>query len=292
MAKQRIINTQFWDDRYIRSLGPSGKLIYLYLFTGPLVTISGAYEITLDHIAFHTAVSELEIDSWMQKFDADGKATYRDGWMLVHNTIDHQTTTNPKIRSAIEISAKCCPDWIKHSLSIRYEWLSHLNLNSNLNLNSKNGETPVAAVAAAVENTVENQRDETDLWTAGIELLKTAKMTEAQARPFLGRLARQYTAAELHTAIAVSSAEKPADARAFLIGVLKKRAKDKARIEVGRNDATDDDCTDCWNMRWTDPPPEAIAAGYDAISCPSCRPDDYAFVMAQITAKHQEAATA
>jgi len=292
MAKQRYINTEFWDDEYILSLPTAGKLLFIYLFTNARATVAGVYRTTISHITFHTGLTMIEADSWMQKFEADGKAIYRDGWLMMTNTIKHQNTKNSKIMTGINEVLKDCPQWVIDRLSMTHQETSHLNLNLNSNLNSKNGETPVAAVAAAVENTVENQRDETDLWTAGIELLKTAKMTEAQARPFLGRLARQYTAAELHTAIAVSSAEKPADARAFLIGVLKKRAKDKARIEVGRNDATDDDCTDCWNMRWTDPPPEAIAAGYDAISCPSCRPDDYAFVMAQITAKHQEAATA
>lgn len=90
---------------------------------------------------------------------------------------------------------------------------------------SKNGETPVAAVAAVDK--------ETDPWTAGITLLKDT-MTEAQARPFLGRLAKEYSASEMITAIQATSTEKPADARAFLIAVLKKRAKDKARGQVGK----------------------------------------------------------
>src|SRR5688500_10376947 len=102
MAKQRIVNTKFWDDGYIRGLLPNGKLLFLYMFTGPLATLSGAYEITIDHAKFHTGIECDEIETWLGKFRQDDKATYRDGWLLVHNTIDHQTLTNDKIVRGIE----------------------------------------------------------------------------------------------------------------------------------------------------------------------------------------------
>jgi len=229
MAKKRYVNTNFWTDKYIRSLRqPTGKLLYLYLFTGPFATLSGAYEITAEQMAWDTGVPEMEVDSWLQKFEEDGKAVLRDGWLVMVNTIEHQSHTTPTIRAGIINELSCCPDWIKDRLSIRYRWLSHLNLNLNLNsnLNSKNGETPVAAVAA-----VDKQISWID---AGIALLKPV-MTEAQARPFLGRLAKEYSAAEMHTAIEATDAEKPADVKAFLIGVLKKRAADKGKMQVGRN---------------------------------------------------------
>jgi hypothetical protein len=233
MAKKRYVNTNFWTDKYIRSLRqPTGKLLYLYLFTGPLATLSGAYEVTTEQIAWDTGVPEMEVDSWLQKFEDDGKAVLRDGWLVMINTIEHQSHTTPTIRAGIINDLNRCPDWIKDRLSIRYRWLSHLNLNlnSDLNLNSKNGETPVAAVAA-VDRSDDVAKDP---WAAGIELLKDT-MTEAQARPFLGRLAKQYSAAEMLTAIQATTDEKPADARAFLIAVLKKRGKDNARGQVGRN---------------------------------------------------------
>lgn len=228
MAKKRYVNTNFWTDKYIRSLRqPTGKLLYLYLFTGPFATLSGAYEITAEQMAWDTGVPEIEIDSWLQKFEEDGKAELRDGWLVMVNTIEHQSHTTPTIRAGIIKELSCCPDWIKDRLSIRYRWLSHLNLNSNLNLNSKDG----VAVATVAETAVK----EPNWIDAGIELLKTAQMTEAQARPFLGRLAKDHTAAEMLTAIQATSQEKPADAKAFLIGVLKKRAKDRARGQVGKD---------------------------------------------------------
>src|SRR5688500_3672110 len=128
MAKQRYVNTRFWRDKYIRSLAPTGKLLFLYLITSPMAEICGAYEVTTDDIALDTGLGQIEIMAWMDKFTADDKATYQDDWLFVHNAIEHQTITNPKIRAGIENTAKCCPDWIKYRLSITYDWLSHLNL--------------------------------------------------------------------------------------------------------------------------------------------------------------------
>jgi len=265
MAKKRYVNTNFWTDKYIRSLRqPTGKLLYLYLFTGPFATLSGAYEITAEQMAWDTGVPEMEIDSWLQKFEEDGKAVLRDGWLVMVNTIEHQSHTTPTIRSGIIKELSCCPDWIKDRLSIRYRWLSHLNLNLNLNsnLNSKNGETPVAAVAAV------DRSD--DPWAAGIKLL-SGTMTEAQARPFLGRLAKQYSAAEMLTAIQATASEKPVDAKAFLIGVLKKRAKDKAGVLVGKDKGgpePDYKCGACFDLGEVTVPDGSYAK---FVPCPSCR---------------------
>lgn len=136
MAKQRMVSTVFWDDKYIKRLPPNGKLLFIYSITGPLTTISGAYEITLDHFVFHTGLQESEIILLLEKFEADEKATFKDGWLFVHNMIGHQTLANEKIRKGVEDSLSGCPDWIKDRVSIRYQELSHLNLNSNLNLDS------------------------------------------------------------------------------------------------------------------------------------------------------------
>jgi hypothetical protein len=232
MANQRYIKTIFWDKKYIRSLDAKGKLLYLYLFSGPLAVLCGAYEITIARMVWDTGLTEIEVDAWLQKFVADGKVEFRDDWIVVFNTIEHQSNKTPTIRTAIIEQVKCCPDWIKHSLSIRYEWLSHLNLNLNSNLNSKNGVPPVAADAAAGA----------DPWQQGIEILKhSGKMTEAQARPFLGRLAKQYSQPLLAEAIAATYAEKPVDPRAFLIGVLQERSGDnmRAKSSVGRDDGVE-----------------------------------------------------
>lgn len=255
MAKQRYVKQVFWDKKYIRSLGAAGKLLYLYLITGPLANISGSYEITIDRMVWDTGLTEIEVAAWLEKFQADGKVVFQDDWICVLNTIEHQNNATPSVRVGIEEQVKCSPDWVKDRLCIRYGFLSHLNLNSNLNLNSKNGETPVAANAA-----VELSADEIGpigierrIWKDGVDLLTRDGMTEAQARPLLGRLAKQYTELQLATAIAATQAENPADSKAFLIGVLKQHNKNKASMQVGSSDSlpasfgsvTYDPCTKC-----------------------------------------------
>lgn len=233
MAKQRYINTFFWDDPYIEDLDPAGKLLFIYLITTPLTNIAGSFEITVKKMHEHTGLDRAEIELLLERFEADGKFIYRKPWMLAVNAIEHQNTDNSKIRTGIAAIIDGSPQWVKNTVAdksyMSHQDSSHLNLNLNLNLNSKNGETPVAAVAAV-------QHTNGDPWTLGIELLKTAKMTEAQARPFLGRLAKQYSAAQMHTAIEATASEKPADPRAFLIAVLRERSGENARVkaEVGK----------------------------------------------------------
>jgi len=234
MAKQRYINTFFWDDPYIEDLCPHGKLLFIYLISTPLTNIAGSFEITVKKMSDHTGLGREEIGELLARFEADGKFIYRRPWMLAVNAIDHQNTNNSQIRTGIESIIAASPDWVKDAVKdksyMTHQESSHLNLNLNLNSILKNGETPVAAVAA-VETSI-------DKWTDIIELLKTHdKMTEAQARPFLGRLAKQYSDQTLSEAIAVTLAQKPADTKAFLIGVLRERSGDNYRLkgQVGKD---------------------------------------------------------
>lgn len=142
MAKQRYINTRFWDDGYIVTLDPIEKLLFIYFLTNPLTEMSGAYEIPLRRIAFDTGIDADMVLKIIRRFADEDKIIYRDGWILVCNFIKHQAI-NPKIQTGIEMSVSRCPDWIKDRLTIAYDSLSHLNsnsnLNSNLNSNSNSG---------------------------------------------------------------------------------------------------------------------------------------------------------
>jgi hypothetical protein len=136
MAKLRSVNTHFWDDTYIVNLDPIEKLLFLYFITNPLVNISGAYEISLRRIAFDTGIDSEMIVKILSRFEQSDKLIYREGWLLIVNFIKNQSL-NPKIKTGITESAKCCPDWVKDRLSIAYPSLcigyDNLNLNSNTN---------------------------------------------------------------------------------------------------------------------------------------------------------------
>ncbi len=127
MAKQRYINTRFWDDGYVVTLDPIEKLLFLYFLTNPLTEICGAYEIQLKRVALDTGIDRDMVLKILNRFEDEDKIIYRDGWILVNNFIKHQSV-NPKVQIGIEKSVKGCPDWVRDRLSIAYDSLSHLNL--------------------------------------------------------------------------------------------------------------------------------------------------------------------
>jgi len=98
----------------------------------------------------------------------------------------------------------------------------------------ENGAATQAEAAVPAEETPVERR----IWKDGIDLLKKNGTTEANARPLLGRLAKQYTKPLLAQAIAATQAENPADPKAFLIGVLKERsgANSRQQSSVGKYD--------------------------------------------------------
>ena len=117
MAKQRIINTKFWDDSYITALTPTEKLLFLYLLTNPLTNISGVYELPARRVAFDTGVFCEEIESAFRKFEADGKVVYEGDWVGIVNFIKYQTPS-PKIRQGIAAELKRAPKAITDTLCI------------------------------------------------------------------------------------------------------------------------------------------------------------------------------
>lgn len=93
----------------------------------------------------------------------------------------------------------------------------------------KNGETPVAAIAAAQTDPVESR-----IWKDGVELLQRSGGMNGSARSFLGKLAKEHGKEKLAESIAVCQSANPADPKAYLIGVLQERAtagvRERARV--------------------------------------------------------------
>jgi len=141
MAKQRYINTKFWDDSYIIELDPIEKLLFLYFLTNPLTNICGAYEISLKRIAFDTGIDKEMVSKILERFNKDKRMAYQQGWLVINNFIKNQSL-NPKVVKGIEIGLNNAPDWLKDSLAIAYDKLSHLNSNSNPNSNLNSNSNP------------------------------------------------------------------------------------------------------------------------------------------------------
>lgn len=117
MAKQRIVNTRFWDDSYIARLSPNEKLLFLYLLTSPLTTIAGVYELPLKRAAFDTGLPVKEIAAMFSKLENDGKLVCHEDWVGIVNFIRHQSL-NPKVRQGIAIELKRAPKELVERLPV------------------------------------------------------------------------------------------------------------------------------------------------------------------------------
>lgn len=91
MATQRYISTSFWDDKWIRSLNPSDRYLYMYLLTNTLTNICGIYQITIDRIAYDTGYDERTLRPMLDKFkEAKKAALIDDEWMILPSWPKHQ----------------------------------------------------------------------------------------------------------------------------------------------------------------------------------------------------------
>ena len=137
MAKQRIVNTAFWDDGYVITLNPLQKLLFLYLLTNPLTNILGVYQITSRRIAFDLAMNDSTIAGIIKKFENDGRVSYVDNYMIVHNFVKHQSL-NPNIVKGIERELELLPEAVKKHID--FESLSYLTKLNLTKLNNKHFE--------------------------------------------------------------------------------------------------------------------------------------------------------
>lgn len=120
MAKNRYVNTRFWDDSYITRLSPNEKLIFLYLLTNPLTTIAGVYELSVKRVAFDVGLSVKEISRTLDQFQRGRKIVREGDWIGIVNFIKHQSL-NPKVKLGIRKELKGAPEQlVERKRHIRY----------------------------------------------------------------------------------------------------------------------------------------------------------------------------
>lgn len=165
MAKNRMVDTKFWSDKYIANLDPSEKLVFIYLLTNHLTNICGIYEINLKQIGFDTGIDKDMVQKILNRFEKDGKILYRDGWLAIKNWIKHQSDKGNVIKgieSGFSISPKDLVDWVK-GLEGPYKDListsNYRNPNPNLNPNpNTNGEISAEADAHPQETEIKEKK--------------------------------------------------------------------------------------------------------------------------------------
>lgn len=167
MATQRYISTSFWDDEWIQTLDPSEKLLYLYLMTNPLTTISGAYKIALRRMVFDTGFNEETVKRILAKFQKAGKAYHYEEYMILPSWPNHQKwETKDTIKKGIEADLAKIPENVKsYMVYIGYAYpmptvqvppelfYSDIDLHSDIDTDLHSDSVPTPAVAKAESKT-------------------------------------------------------------------------------------------------------------------------------------------
>lgn len=143
MAKNRYINTRFWNDGFISTLMPYEKLLFLYFLTNEHTNICGVYELPLKIIVSETGIAGKKVMEIISSFC--GKIVYVNGWVGIKNFSKYQNTDNSNVQKGIKEALRGIPPNIlkkindlymtNEDLCMSHEDQSHLNsdLDSNLN---------------------------------------------------------------------------------------------------------------------------------------------------------------
>lgn len=111
MAKLRSINTGIWDDEWFCDLSDREQKLFLYFLTNRLTTMAGAYKIPQRVIRHDTGLSEAGLTSVLAKFKRDGKAEYREGWIVLTNFLKNQSL-NDNMRKGVLSEIADAPGWV------------------------------------------------------------------------------------------------------------------------------------------------------------------------------------
>lgn len=155
MAGYRQIHTQIWKDEWFIELEPEEKLLFIYLFSNDLASISGLYKIPVRVIVNETGLERKRVDEILNKFCEAGKIQYEDGCIWVVNMSKYHQNASPKTQKRVQNDVDTIPDYpIKQryiqyatgddTVSIPYPYQSALT-KSKLNLTkteSKRNEKP------------------------------------------------------------------------------------------------------------------------------------------------------
>jgi hypothetical protein len=119
MSKLRSVNTHFWMDNYIVDLDPIEKLLFLYLLTNDQTNMLGVYEINIRRIAFDTGIDKDMVAKIFERFSRDDRASYIDGYVILHKFLKHQKLNENMKKSAIN-DYNDLPNSVRNSNSMTY----------------------------------------------------------------------------------------------------------------------------------------------------------------------------
>lgn len=111
--KLRSVDTAFWSDPYVETLDPSEKLLFLYLLTNPLTTLSGIYEISVRRIGNETGLDRDVVQNLLKRLEDAGKVFYFENYIILPNYQTHQNYNAGMEKNVITQMAKLPKDVLK-----------------------------------------------------------------------------------------------------------------------------------------------------------------------------------
>jgi len=99
MAEYHNVKISIWSDSWFRRLTPTGKLLYMYLFTNPLVDINGVQVADIDLFALHTGIAKSAIEEILGAFESADKLIIDGDELLVVNFIKCQIYRNVSVEA-------------------------------------------------------------------------------------------------------------------------------------------------------------------------------------------------
>jgi len=110
MAGYRQIHTQIWKDEWYIELSPKEKLVFVYLFSNELASISGIYKIPVRVISNETGVSHEDVIVILEDFERADKIMYADGVLWVKNMSKFHANASPRTQKKVEADIEKIPD--------------------------------------------------------------------------------------------------------------------------------------------------------------------------------------
>jgi hypothetical protein len=111
MAGFRQIHTKIWKDEWFIELDPGEKLLFIYLFSNDLASISGFYKIPIRVIMNETGLDRDFIIKALQLFSDTGKVFYENGCVWVVSMEKYHAnsseTTQKKVSKDVDMIPDC-----------------------------------------------------------------------------------------------------------------------------------------------------------------------------------------
>lgn len=249
MREYGKVYATFWSSDTTGGMSDDAKLLALYLMTCSHSTIAGVFRLPDGYVSEDLMWgSERVSEGFRELFDkgfANRCETTK--WVWIRKHLEWNKPENPNQRKAAAKVASSVPDqcawkrdfWRDAAEVLTLEPLPEANPCETvpqtlsepfLNQKQKQEQEQKGSEANASGGKPPSEKSKTELWHAAVSLLSGQGMPEAQARSFVGKLAKDYPDGDIVLeAVRATVAEQPADARAYLKATCQRLSGERKR---------------------------------------------------------------